>query len=219
MSNFRKSHRTVKNKNLKTSSTSWMKRHLNDVFVQQAKRDEYKSRAAYKLLEIHEKYNIFLNDGPILDLGCAPGSWSQVVKKITPNVKVLGIDLININPPQGVDFICGDLFDEITQQNMVNFAKTSKYSVIMSDISPSTTGIKTVDHLRILNVCEQVFVLSQNLLKNNGTMICKLFHGNLERNFFDKIKKNFDLVEYFKPKSSRKESNEIYLIAKRFKFN
>lgn len=215
MTNFRKTHNRIKIKNAKPSSATWLNRHLNDVYVQQSKRDGYRSRAAYKLLEIHNKFKIFLNDGPILDLGCAPGSWLQVVKKITPAVKIIGVDLLKIDPVPGVEFICGDLFNEAVQNNIKEFSE--KYSVVMSDISPNTTGIKNVDHLRILNIAEAVLTLSQSLLKTNGTMICKVFQGCYEKEFSNKIKKSFADVAHFKPESSRKESNEVYLIAKNFK--
>ncbi|MFO1130276.1 MAG: RlmE family RNA methyltransferase [Rickettsiales bacterium] len=210
---MRKVHKSLKNKNRKVSSNNWIHRHINDQYVQQSKIDGYRSRAAYKLLEINKKFNIFKNGLVILDLGAAPGSWSQVVKKLAPYSKVLSIDLLNIEPISGVTTLQKNLYDDDFNQIINQFS--NKYDVIMSDIAPNTTGIKSLDHLKIIDICETIFEIAIKNLNEKGILICKFFQGGLQAELLQKFKMHFKKVSHFKPNASRVESKEIYIIAQK----
>ncbi len=205
----------------KLSSQLWLKRQLNDSYVMLAKKDGYYSRAAYKLLEINEKYKIFKSNQNIIDLGGAPGGWSQVASQIifkkNQNSNLIAIDLLPIKPVERAHLLQGD-FSDI---NMINHIKElmgeNKANVVMSDMSPNTTGSKSLDHIKIMNLVEIAFNFATEVLAVDGVFIAKVFQGGTENILLAKIKKKFSKVEHFKPPASRKESNEIYLIAKGFK--
>ncbi|MDR1391450.1 MAG: RlmE family RNA methyltransferase [Holosporales bacterium] len=205
----------VKNKRLKKSSRSWIERQLNDQFVLKAKKEGYRSRAAFKILEIQNKFNIMNNKSIVIDLGAAPGGWSQVVSQISK--KVIAIDLLDMEPIPNVDFIKSDFLDESSIDLLKKMLPGRKADVVMSDMSPSTCGIKKVDHLRIINLVEAVYEFCQTSLNQGGMMIAKLFQGGADIELLSDLKKNFNKVIHFKPNSSRKESSEIYLIAVGYK--
>lgn len=210
---MRKVHTGLKNKNRKVSSNNWLVRHINDEYVQKSKIDGYRSRAAYKLLEINKKFHIFKKNSIVLDLGGSPGSWAQVVKKLSPEAKILSVDLLKIEPIIGVTTAQLDIYDDKFHDLVKNFSP--KYSVIMSDISPNTTGIKNIDHLKITDICETIFEISKKLLDSNGFFIVKFFQGGLQAELLQKFKSCFKKVFHFKPESSRKESKELYIIAQK----
>lgn len=199
--------------NKKTESQKrWLQRQSKDIYVKKAKKEGYRSRAAYKLIEIQEKYKLIKSGNFILDLGAAPGSWSQAAKKYIGSAgEILGIDLLPIAPlDKKVTFIQQD-FKEIEKYLV------KKADGVMSDLSPSTCGIPKVDHLKLIGMLEEVIVLLPKLLKENGFCIFKVFKGGMQSDLLAILKKQFKKVHHFKPKSSRQESSEEYVIAIEYK--
>jgi len=205
----------VENKKLTTSSRKWLRRHINDEFTQKSKAFGYRARSAFKLIEIQEKFEIIGPHSSVLDLGCAPGSWSEVLIKFTNN-KVIGIDLLETSPLFGAVFLQGDFLDENIQKQALELNNGKKFDVIVSDISPNTTGMKTVDHLRIMFVLEIEVEFVVKNLKENGSFVAKVFQGEGLEEQIKKLKSIFNDVKIFKPKASRKESKEVYLICLNF---
>ena len=202
----------VFNKRLKQSSKRWMQRQLNDPYVEKAKREGYRSRAAYKILEIQRKFKIFDKNSVVLDLGAAPGGWSQVAGQMAK--RVIAVDLLEMPPLSNVEFIKGDFTDDLVIQKINQHLQNQKVDVILSDMAPNTCGIKQVDHLRIIGLLETVYDFSKLSLKLGGTLVVKVFQGGAFGKLLTNIKKHFTIVNHFKPLSSRKESCELYLIAK-----
>lgn len=192
---------------LTQSQKQWLDRQSRDPFVKKARLEGYRSRAAYKLIEIQEKYKIIKKGDTILDLGAAPGSWSQVATKyIGPTGKIIGIDLLPILPMERATFIQGDFREiEIHIQERIDG--------ILSDISPSTCGIPKVDHLKLMGMLEDIVTLFPKYLKPEGFFVCKVFKGGIQHELLDILKKRFKKVAHFKPKSSRKESPEEFVVA------
>lgn len=204
----------VLNKNLTTSSKKWLGRHINDEFTQKSKAFGYRARSAFKLIEIQEKFQVVKPYNSVLDLGCAPGGWSEILVKYTQNV--IGIDLLETEPLAGAKFLCGDFLDEEVQKQAIALNNGKKFDVIVSDISPNTTGMRTIDHLRIMSVLEieMKFVL-KNLICG-GNFATKVFQGAGIDDKIKDLKAIFERVKLFKPKSSRKESKEIYIVCLNF---
>jgi 23S rRNA (uridine2552-2'-O)-methyltransferase len=203
----------------KISSARWLMRQLNDQFVVQSKIDGYRSRAAYKLIEINEKFKIFKKGMNILDLGAAPGGWSQVVSNIIGNTsdpKILAIDLLPIDSIAGVKTMIKDFYEQDAAE-IITQELGGKVDVVMSDMAANTTGHNATDHLRIMVLCEKAATLSYDILKPGGCFISKIFKGGTEDEVLSEIKKKFTKIKHFKPKSSRKESSEEYLVATGFR--
>jgi 23S rRNA (uridine2552-2'-O)-methyltransferase len=212
MKSFVKSNLNSKKKR-SASSKNWLTRQINDPYVLLAKEQGYKSRAAFKILEINEKYKIFHKNQMVVDLGASPGGWSQVVSKIvSPLGKVLALDLLEMDYINGVTFLQGDFNDDEVLEKLAQ-TLDGKADVILSDMAPSTCGISKVDHLRIVAILEQVFLFCDDCLKEGGTLVAKIFQGGAQSDLLAKIQKRFKKVCHFKPKSSRKESSEMYLVA------
>ncbi len=205
----------IKNKKMKESSKKWLMRQLKDPFVALAKKHGYRSRASFKLIEINKKYKILKKDHIVIDLGAAPGGWSQVASKICKSV--IAVDLLDMPPISNVDFFVGDFLDEKTINTLQQKLDNQKVDVILSDMSPKACGIKKIDHIRIMNLVEEVFEFSKMFLKDGGVMVVKVFQGGTEKSLLLELKKFFDKVAHFKPQSSRKESVEMYLIALGFR--
>ncbi|MBL3285047.1 Ribosomal RNA large subunit methyltransferase E [Rickettsiales endosymbiont of Paramecium tredecaurelia] len=196
----------VQNKRLKASSKRWMQRHLQDPYVARAKSDDYRSRAAYKLIEINEKFKFFKHGQTVVDLGAAPGGWSQVAACATGG-RVIAMDLLEMQPIDGVEFILGDfLFNALS-------LPPHCVDVVMSDMAPNTTGHKQTDHIRIMALCQAVLDFAIIALKPGGVMICKFFQGGAQNELRNALNCSFKKVSYFKPNASRKESSESYLVA------
>ncbi|MCL2566623.1 MAG: RlmE family RNA methyltransferase [Alphaproteobacteria bacterium] len=206
------------NKKRSLSSQTWLKRQLNDIYVKSAKQEGYASRAAYKLIEINNKYKILKPQARIVDLGAAPGGWSQVAAKYRP-AKLIAVDLLDVAHIDGAEIIKGDFTSFEIIQEIRDKLNSEKADVIMSDMAPNTTGSKSLDHLRIMNLVELTFSFAMEVLKENGVMIAKVFQGGTESTLLAEIKQKFTSVSHFKPPASRKESSEVYLIAKGFKGN
>ena len=203
------------------SSTRWLSRQLNDPYIQQAKAQGYRSRAAYKLIEIDKKFHILQKGMNVIDLGAAPGSWCQVaLDKIFEKTgidnaknKVIAIDLLNMDAIAGVTFLQSDFTDNKTHGWIKDNLDGERADVVLSDMAANTTGHKATDHLRIMSLCEEAYHFAIEVLKPGGHFIAKIFRGGTETNLLQKIKTNFDKVKHFKPPSSRAESSEFYLVA------
>lgn len=205
----------IKNKNLKESSKKWLQRQMSDQYVEKAKKAGYRSRAAYKILEIQRKFKILDTRSIVLDLGAAPGGWSQVVANIAK--KVIAIDLLDMAPIPNVHFIQGDFTEERNMQTLIQLLEKEKADAVLSDMAPNTCGIKKIDHMRIINLLEDVYDFSTKILKPGGSLVAKVFQGGATNNLLQNLKQSFTKVRHFKPLSSRKESPEIYLIAQGYK--
>ncbi len=205
----------IKKKNITANSARWLERHINDEFVIKSKIEGYRSRSSYKLIEMEKKFNFLKNSQNILDLGCAPGGWLQVAKKFAPkSARIVGIDLLKIDKIDNVVSIEKNIFDEdieeIIQKNFTN-----KVELLMSDMSPNASGNKKLDHLRIISLIERVLEIAKEVLKPNGYFISKIFQGGAQGDLIEKMKVELKDIKYFKPKASRKQSPETYLIAKK----
>jgi len=187
-----------------------MKYDPTDKYYRRAKQDNYRARSAYKLKEIQKKYKIIKRDDTILDIGCAPGSWLQVAKKITKG-RIVGVDLNTIKPIKGVIFVQGDITKKEIQEQI-----KSKYDVIISDIAPKTSGAKERDQYLSLELSRMSFNIAKKYLKKSGNFIVKTFQSQETEDLVKDMKKHFDLVKRYIPESTRKGSKEIYIIAKDF---
>ncbi len=204
--------------NCRPSSKKWLERQLNDPYVIQSKSQGYRSRAAYKLIEINEKFALLKPGMKIIDLGAAPGSWSQVASKITkadepnPSSKIIALDLLEIDSIPGVNCIQKDFLDEDAKQLIRLELAGNCADLLMSDMAPNSTGHSPTDQLRIALLCEHSLDFALSILSPGGHFIAKTFQGGIESGLLNKIKRNFKIVKHFKPAASRKESKELYLI-------
>jgi 23S rRNA (uridine2552-2'-O)-methyltransferase len=216
------SNRRIKSEKVKTakgrriSSTNWLRRQLNDPFTIEAQLKGYRSRASFKILEIDEKFKIFKKGQKVLDLGSAPGGWSQVVVNKVGKGNVLALDILKMDNIDGVKFIMQDFTKDDAEEKILEQLDGNKCNVVMSDMAANTTGDKKTDHLKTLNLLESAFNLSLKILEKDGVFVGKIFQGGLENKLFEEFKKHFSNVKYFKPKSSRKESVEMYVVATGF---
>ena len=195
-----------KTKRAKKSRTWVIKQH-RDQFFKKAKVLGYRSRAAFKLLELNKKFNFIKSNSNLLDIGATPGGWSQVASKMVIRGKILAVDILPMEKIKNVNFINGDFLEETTQQQIKNIFQ-KKIDVIISDMAENTTGNKSIDSIRTNNLCAEVIKFSINHLDINGVLVCKLFMGDDFILVKDLAKKNFKTVEFFKPESSRSESKE-----------
>ena len=212
-------------KGRRASSTRWLQRQLNDPYVQRAKREGYRGRAAFKLIEINEKYNFLLPGRNIIDLGSAPGGWLQVaVDKVNSTGKIknakigriIGFDLKEIEPILGAEAYILDFLDGDSPKKIVAIAGGS-VDVVMSDMAASSTGHKQTDHLRVIAMCEAAAYLAFDVLEIGGTFVAKVLAGGAEGNLQVLLKQSFEKVSHFKPKSSRADSSEKFVIATGFR--
>mgnify|MGYP002631029856 FL=1 len=204
-----------KTKRAKKSRTWVIKQH-RDQFFKKAKVLGYRSRAAFKLLELNKKFNFIKSNSNLLDIGATPGGWSQVASKMVISGKILAVDILPMEKIKNVNFINGDFLDETTQQQIKNIFQ-KKIDVIISDMAENTTGNKSIDSIRTNNLCAEVIKFSINHLDINGVLVCKLFMGDDFILVKDLAKKNFKTVEFFKPESSRSESKETYIFCSTLK--
>lgn len=211
----------------KISSKLWLERQLNDPYVIEAKRLGYRSRAAFKLLEIDEKYDLIHSGQNLLDLGCAPGGWTQILversqsleQSLNPNEKkghVVGIDLQEFEGIPGAHLIQKDFMDN-DAPDLLKDMMGGPADGVLSDMAPFTTGHKQTDHLRIMGLVEAAAYFAFEILKPNGFFVCKVFAGGTQHDLLTVLKKNFTKVSHFKPQSSRKGSPETFVIAQGFR--
>ncbi|MEP1441955.1 MAG: RlmE family RNA methyltransferase [Hyphomicrobiales bacterium] len=203
------------------SSAQWLERQLNDPYVAQAKRDGYRSRAAYKLIEIDEKHKLLRSGMRIVDLGAAPGGWSQIAAKRlgsnSDNPLVVGIDYLDVDPIAGVALLKMDFLDDEAPDALMQAIGGRKPDLVMSDMAAPTTGHKQTDHIRTLHLCEVAFDFAKQNLAPGGDFLAKVFRGGTEQTLLKDLKANFEKIYHIKPPSSRKESPELYVLAKGFK--
>lgn len=204
------------------SSQRWLQRQRKDIFVQEAQKKNYRSRSALKLLQIQEKYKFLKPQEKVLDLGCAPGGWCQVVQEILSKKQkkillhqIVGVDIQKMVPISGVTFLQEDIL-KIDLLEHLHAMAPSGFHVVLSDIAPASSGMKKLDAARGVALLESVIDVMKRFLKTQGTFVVKIFHGYEGRYFFDMLKKIFGSVHYAKPAASRKDSGEIYLIAEKF---
>ncbi len=195
------------------TSKAWMKEHVNDFFVKQAKKDGYRSRAAYKLLEIHERDKLFKPGMAVVDLGAAPGSWSQVVaNKIGLNGKVVALDLLEMAPMSGVEFIQGDFREEGILNELNIRLENLPLDLVISDMSPNVSGIRLSDQARSMHLAELALEFSIERLNPGGSFLVKVFQGYEFDQYLLSMRAGFDRVIIRKPKASRDRSKELYLL-------
>lgn len=197
--------------------TRWYQEKKKEYFYNEAKRRGYRSRSAFKLKQIQNKFKIIKKTDFVLDLGAAPGGWSQIIHEIVRGKgRIIGIDLLNIKPIDDIQFIQDDITKRSTIKKIINIAGENKFDVIVSDISPNISGNYSIDHAKSIHLCKQSLKLVDELLKKNGNFLCKIFMGEEFEEFFSIFKKRFKNVKIFSPPASRKSSSEIYLIGKKY---
>ena len=197
-----------KKKNLSGSSKRWLQRHHNDNLVLKAKKEGFRSRAVFKLEEINKKLNFLNKNQGIIDLGSAPGSWSQYLSKKDFS-NIIAIDVIEMKALDGVNFIHGDFTNENTQKEI--FKKINYIDVILSDIAVNTTGNRKLDSFKTNSICLEVLNFARKNLTNEGHLLSKFFNGDLDKEIIKFTRENFNICKIIKPKSSRKDSKEMYL--------
>ena len=206
----------------KKSSAAWIQRQAADPYVARAQKDGYRARAAYKLIEMNEKYH-FLRDGQVVvDLGAAPGSWSQYIAREFPKSKIFAMDLLEIKPIPNVEFYQGDFTEDAALQwlneklNLRDDAAGTA-DVVVSDMAPNTVGHKKTDHIRQMVLLEYALDFALHALKPGGTFVAKSFTGGTTNELLKQIKENFTTVHHIKPPSSRKDSVEMFIVALGFR--
>ena len=202
------------------SSQKWLERQLNDPYVARAKREGYRSRAAFKLLEVDDRYHLLKPSQRVVDLGAAPGGWSQIaaarVGSRDGKGRVVGIDLLEIEPMPGVEFIQLDFLDESAPQRLIDLLG-GPADIVMSDMAANTTGHKKTDHLRIIGLAEAAIHFAREILAPGGVFIAKVFQGGTENQMLADLKRDFAVVRHVKPAASRADSSELYVLATGFR--
>ena len=194
-------------------SKNWVNKQKRDIYVRQSKVDGYRARSVYKLIEIDEKFKIFKGSMSVIDIGAAPGSWSQYVSKVVKNGKIISVDLKGMEKIENNIQIKGD-FTDIEIQNQIKYYLSKGSDVVMSDMAVNTTGIKNVDSIQTGELCKEAMIFSKEVLSEKGFFISKIFMGGTFNEIVALGKKIFKEVKVFKPKSSRKDSKESFIICK-----
>lgn len=208
-------------KGRKASSTKWLQRQVNDPYVSEAHRLGYRGRAAFKIMQLDDQFHFFKPGKRVVDLGCAPGGWSQVaVKRVqsTPeNPLVVGMDLLPASPIAGAKLIQMDFTKDEAPDILKELLGGHQADIVMSDMAANTTGVHALDHLRIMNLLEMAYDFAIQVLNPGGIFIAKIFQGGTENQFLAEMKQHFKVVKHAKPDASRKDSSEVYVIATGFK--
>ena len=197
-------------------SKNWLNKQRRDVYVKQSKVDGYRARSVYKLIEIDEKFKIFKGGITIVDIGAAPGSWSQYASKSSKNGRLISIDLKEMDPIDNTTQIQGDFTNEGIQDEVKKHIKI-KANVVMSDMAVNTTGIKNIDSIQTGELCKEAMNFAKDILADNGFFISKIFMGGTFSEIVAEGKKIFKEIKIFKPKSSRKDSKESFIICKKLR--
>jgi len=193
-------------------------RKKKEHFYKEAKRTGYRARSAFKLQQIQLRFNLIPKNGIVIDLGAAPGGWSQVAKEIVGEQGIIiGVDLSSIQPLENVQFIQGDITQAETVEHIKNLMNSRRADSVLSDMSPDISGCYSVDQARSAWLCECALHVAEQILKPGGHFICKIFEGEDTKKFIEKVKYRFRVVKTFSPEASRKSSSEIYIIGKSFK--
>ena len=206
--------RTAKGR--KISSTRWLERQLNDPYVQRARAENYRSRAAYKLLELDERFGLLKGISAVVDLGIAPGGWSQVVRRRAPKASVVGIDLLPTDPIDGVAILQMDFMDEEAPQRLKD-ALGGPADLVLSDMAANTVGHQQTDHLRTMALVEAGLAFAAEVLRPGGAFVAKVLAGGADNQLVAEMKRHFTTVKHAKPPASRKDSSEWYVVAQGFK--
>lgn len=210
----------VKKSGLKESSRRWLERHLNDPYVQRSKAEGYRSRAAYKLIEIDDKHHLLKPGMRVIDLGAAPGGWCQVAaartKSSAEHPHVVGIDYLEMDAVPGATVLMMDFLDADAPARLIE-ALGAEPDLVLSDMAAPTTGHRRTDHLRTMHLCEVAADFAMSVLRPGGHFLTKTFQGGTEAELLDALKRNFRSVHHIKPPASRDESVELYLLAKDFR--
>ena len=202
------------------SSSTWLQRHVSDPFVKKAQLEGYRSRSAYKLVELNEKDRLIRPGMRIMDLGSAPGGWSQVAGKLVgAKGRVLATDILHMDPIKNVDFIQGDFTDEAVVAQLLEWLGGGKFYLIVSDIAPNITGIDSADQASSMYFLELALDTVRQTLKPGATFVAKMFQGSGSDQYVKELRSSFDKVLIRKPAASRAESREVYIVAKGFKGN
>ena len=204
-------------KGRKVSSTRWLERQLNDPYVRRAKAEGYRSRAAYKLLELDEKFGLLKGLKAVVDLGIAPGGWSQVVRRRSPQAAIAGIDLLPTDPIDGVAILQMDFMDEDAPARLREALGVEHADLVMSDMAANTVGHPQTDHLRTMALVEAGMEFATEVLRPGGAYVAKVLAGGADNNLVAALKRHFTTVKHAKPPASRKDSSEWYVIAQGFK--
>jgi 23S rRNA (uridine2552-2'-O)-methyltransferase len=203
------------------SSTRWLQRQLNDPYVAAAKREGFRSRAAYKLIELDDKYRLLKPGVIVVDLGAAPGGWSQVaaarVNAVEGEGLVIAMDRTEIDPISGVTFLHGDFMDETAPDALEAALGGRQPDVVLSDMAAPATGHRQTDHLRIMALCETALEFAVTVLAPGGAFLCKVLQGGAAHELLDRMKRDFAVVRHVKPKASRADSAELYVLATGFR--
>jgi len=211
--------RTAKGRKL--SSTRWLERQLNDPYVQAAQRDGYQSRAAYKLLEIDEKHGLLKKGSVVIDLGAAPGGWTQVaVRKVGADRdagRVVALDILEMDPVPGAIMLMADFMEDEALGRLHEALGDRKADLVLSDMAAASTGHKQTDHLRIMGLCEAALDFAEDVLALKGSFLAKVLQGGTENALLDRLKHNFTSVKHVKPAASRADSSELYVLAQGFR--
>lgn len=201
-----------------SSSNRWLERQLNDPYVAEAKNRGYRSRAAFKLIQLDEKYKFLSKNKIIVDLGCAPGGWSQIAAaRLKGTGQLVGLDILPTEPLDGATFVCQDFTTEDATEKLLALLNGQKADVVMSDMAANTTGHQQTDHLRTIGLVEAAYEFAKTVLAPNGIFIAKVFQGGAEGNLLADMKKNFAKVSHYKPDASRDKSPETYVVAQNFR--
>ena len=206
--------RTAKGR--KVSSTRWLERQLNDPYVRKAKAENYRSRAAYKLIELDERFGLLKGARAVVDLGIAPGGWSQVVRRKVPQAAVVGIDLLPTDPIDGVAILQMDFMDEAAPENLRE-ALGGPADLVLSDMAANTVGHQQTDHLRTMALVEAGLAFATEVLRPGGAYVAKVLAGGADSQLVAEMKRHFATVKHAKPPASRKDSSEWYVVAQGFK--
>jgi 23S rRNA (uridine2552-2'-O)-methyltransferase len=204
-------------KRRKLSSRTWLERQLNDPYVARAKSDGLRSRAAYKLTEIDDKYKVLKSGAKVVDLGAAPGGWSEIaIKRIGAKGRIVALDILDMTPITGVEFLHLDFLQEAAPDRLKAMLG-GKADVVLSDMAANTTGHRQTDHLRIMALAEAAAQFAREVLAQGGVFLCKVLQGGTEANLLAELKRDFESVKHVKPPASRTDSAELYLLARGFR--
>ncbi len=199
------------------SSVRWLQRQLNDPYVEMARKDGYRSRAAYKLIDLDDKFHILKPGKNLIDLGAAPGGWTQVAVERMKGGKIIGIDLQEMEPITGAILITHDFMDDEAPAILEQALSGEKADVVLSDMAAASCGHAQTDHIRIMDLCETAFMFAKDNLNLEGSFAAKILRGGAEKELLEQMKKCFKVVKHFKPESSRKDSAEMYVVAMGFR--
>jgi 23S rRNA (uridine2552-2'-O)-methyltransferase len=198
------------------SSTRWLERQLNDPYVRRAKAENYRSRAAYKLLELDERFGLLKGVTAVVDLGIAPGGWSQVVRRRAPKARIVGIDLLPTDPIEDVEILQMD-FMEDDAPDRLKAALGGPADLVLSDMAANTVGHPQTDHLRTMALVEAAIDFAKDVLRPGGAFVAKVLAGGADSNLVAELKRHFASVKHAKPPASRKDSSEWYVVAQGFR--